>query len=126
MTILGRDLQAVSKDIKTLEKKMTNLLKAFEKAQKPKTAAKAKRNTRKMKAGVASAPKKTAFRKKTSQLTATEKILNIIGRSRKGVDVRTLKAKTGFEDKKVRNIIFRASKEGKIEKAGRGIYVGTK
>jgi hypothetical protein len=126
MTILRRDLQAVSKDIKTLEKKMTNLLKAFEKAQKPKTAAKAKRNTRKMKAGVASAPKKTAFRKKTSQLTATEKILNIIGRSRKGVDVRTLKAKTGFEDKKVRNIIFRASKEGKIEKAGRGIYVGTK
>jgi hypothetical protein len=40
------------------------------------------------------------------------------------VDVPTLKTKTGFEDKKVRNIIFRASKEGKIKKVGRGIYVG--
>ena len=57
-------------------------------------------------------------------MTATEQILKIIKRSRKGVDVPTLKTKTGFEDKKVRNIIFRASKEGKIKKVGRGIYLG--
>jgi hypothetical protein len=126
MTILRRDLQAVSKDIKTLEKKMANLLKAYEKTQQPKTGAKTKRKTQNTKARVASASKKTAFSKKSSQLTATEKILKIIGRSRKGMDVPTLKAKTGFEDKKVRNIIFRASKEGKIKKSGRGIYVGTK
>jgi hypothetical protein len=42
------------------------------------------------------------------------------------VDVPKLKAKTGFDDKKVRNIVFRASKEGKIKKVGRGTYVGAK
>jgi len=31
---------------------------------------------------------------------------------------------TGFDDKKVRNIVFRASKEGRIKKSGRGIYIG--
>jgi hypothetical protein len=126
MTILRRDLQAVSKDIKALEKKMANLLKAYGKTQKPKTGRKAKRRALKAKTRVSGASKRTAFAKKASQLTATEQILKIVGRSRKGVDVPTLKVKTGFEDKKVRNIIFRASKEGKIKKVGRGVYVGAK
>jgi hypothetical protein len=126
MAILKKDLQAVRKDIKALEKKMANLLKAYGKAQKPKSAGIAKRKTLKAKTRIAGAPKKTAFRKKSSQVTATEQILKIVARSRKGVDVPTLKAKTGFEDKKVRNIIFRASKEGKIKNVGRGIYVGAK
>jgi len=68
--------------------------------------------------------KKAVAKKKASQATATDKILRIIKRSKKGVDVPTLKKKTGFDDKKVRNIVFRASKEGKIKKSGRGIYVG--
>lgn len=126
MTISRSDLQAVRKDIKALERKMTNLLKAYGKTQKPKSAGKAKRRALKSKARVTQATKKTAFRKRPSQLTATEQILKIVGRSRKGVDVPALKNKTGFEDKKVRNIIFRASKEGKIKKIGRGIYVGAK
>jgi hypothetical protein len=126
MTILKRDLQAVRKDIKMLEKKMANLLNAYEKPQKSKAAGKSRRRALKAKSRGAGAQKKTAFRNKASQLTATEQILKIVGRSRKGVDVPTLKVKTGFEDKKVRNIIFRASKEGKIKKVGRGIYVGAK
>ena len=81
---------------------------------KKKATAKKKRSPR----------KKAAPKKKASKMTATEQILKIIKRSRKGVDVPNLKTKTGFEDKKVRNIIFRASKEGKIKKSGRGIYVG--
>ena len=123
MAILKRDLQAVKKDIKALEKKMEKLLKAYGKPQKPKVAKKVKRKTVKVKAKRA-AVKKAAPRKKAAKTTATEQILKIIRRSRKGVDVPTLKTKTGFEDKKVRNIIFRASKEGKIKKVGRGIYVG--
>ena len=123
MAILKRDLQAVKKDIKALERKMENLLKAYGKPQKPKVAKKGKRKTVKVKAKRA-AVKKAAPRKKAAKTTATEQILKIIRRSRKGVDVPTLKTKTGFEDKKVRNIIFRASKEGKIKKVGRGIYVG--
>ena len=126
MTISKRDLQAVRKDIKALEKKMTNLLNAYGKAQKPKIAKKTRRKARKAKTRFSSVPKKAAMRKKAPKITATEHILRIVQRSRKGVDVPTLKVKTGFEDKKVRNIIFRASKEGKIKKVGRGIYVGSK
>jgi hypothetical protein len=124
MAILKRDLQAVKKDIKALEKKVEKLLSAYGKSQNPKTASRAKPKTVKTKAKRAAAVKKAAPRKKAAKATATDQILKIIKRSRKGVDVPTLKTKTGFEDKKVRNIIFRASKEGKIKKVGRGIYVG--
>ena len=125
MAILKRDLQAVKRDIKALEKKMEKLLNAYGKPQKPKTAKKAKRKTARAKTKRAVAVKKAAPRKKSAKrVTSTEQILKIIRRSRKGVNVPALKAKTGFEDKKVRNIIFRASKEGKIKKVGRGIYVG--
>ena len=124
MAILKRDLQSVKKDIIALEKKMEKLLNAYGQSEKPKTVKKAKRKTVKAKAKRAAAVKKAAPRKKAAKDTATDQILKIIKRSRKGVDVPTLKTKTGFEDKKVRNIIFRASKEGKIKKVGRGIYTG--
>ncbi|NIV99136.1 hypothetical protein GWN26_08305 [Candidatus Saccharibacteria bacterium] len=126
MAILKRDLQAVKRDIKALEKKLEKLLKAYEKPQRPKAARKVKRKTVKAKTKPRAVAKKTTRRKRAPQMTATEQILKIVRRSRKGVNVPTLKAKTGFQDKKVRNIIFRASKEGKIKKVGRGIYVGAK
>jgi predicted transcriptional regulator of viral defense system len=40
------------------------------------------------------------------------------------VDVRTLKQKTGFDEKQIRNIIYKAHKQGVIERVGRGIYIG--
>jgi hypothetical protein len=112
---------------------LEKLLKAYEpmprvkKAAKKKTVKKAKpvKKAPAKKARAKKAPaKKAVARKKTAQVTATDKILRIVKRSKKGVDVPTLKKKTGFDDKKVRNIVFRASKEGKIKKSGRGIYVG--
>lgn len=119
MAILKKDLQALRRDFKALEKKMEKLLQAAEKSGKTKIGVKAK-------AVKAKAVKKVkvAAGRKTPQITATDQILKIIKRSKKGVDVPTLKKKTGFDDKKVRNIVFRASKEGRIKKSGRGIYVG--
>ena len=57
-----------------------------------------------------------------ARMTATEKVLSILRRSPKGLDVRGLKAKSGFEDKKIRNIIFRLSQQATIKRVGRGIY----
>ncbi len=128
MAILKKDLQAVKRDIKALEKKLEKLLKAYEPMPKVKKVTKkkaVKKAKTVKKASAKKAPAKKAIaRKKAPPATATDKILTIIKRSKKGVDVLTLKKKTGFDDKKVRNIIFRASKEGKIKKSGRGIYVG--
>ena len=140
MAILKKDLQAVKRDIKALEKKLEKLLNAYEPMPKAKKATKKKavKKTKVVKkAAVKKAPakkktaakkapakKKAVAKKKGGPVTATDKILKIIKRSKKGVDVPTLKKKTGFDDKKVRNIVFRASKEGKIKKSGRGVYVG--
>jgi len=126
MAILKRDLQAVKKDIVALQKKMEKLLKAYGKPQKPKAAKKTKRKAVKTRPKRAVKARKATRKKKAPAITATEQILKIVRRSRKGVDVPMLKTKTGFDDKKVRNIVFRASKEGKIKKVGRGIYVGAK
>ena len=126
MAILKRDLQAVKKDIVALQRKMEKLLNAYGKPQKPETAKKPKRKVVKAKTKRTVKARKTTLRKKAPTITATEQILKIVRRSRKGVDVPMLKAKTGFDDKKVRNIVFRASKEGKIKKVGRGTYVGAK
>jgi len=127
MTILMKDLLSLGKEIKAVEKKMEMLLRAVEKSGIAPKAAAAKAVTRKTVKAIAikKAPvKKAAEKKATPQATATDQILRIIKRFKKGVDVPTLKEKTGFDDKKVRNIVFRASKEGKIKKSGRGIYVG--
>ena len=127
MAILKKDLLSLQKELKAVEKKMAMLLKAVENSgQSPKAATKKVVKGKSVKAKTTKkAPiKKAAASKKTTQVTATDQILRIIKRFKKGVDVPTLKEKTGFDDKKVRNIVFRASKEGKIKKSGRGIYVG--
>ena len=124
MAILKRDIRDIQKDIKALERKMEKLLKALDKGKATKTKRRTQKvTTRTVKVKRAPA-KKVPARKKRLKLTATEQVLRVIKRSRKGVDVPTLKKRTGFEDKKVRNIIFRTSKECKIKKVGRGIYVG--
>ncbi len=57
-----------------------------------------------------------------TRMTATEKVISIIKRSPAGIDVAGLKTESGFEDKKIRNIVFRLSKEGMIHRIGRGVY----
>ena len=126
MTILKKDLLSLRKEFKAVEKNMEILLKAVEKSGKAPKAAATKAVTRKAVKAIATkkAPvKKAAAKKTTPQTTATDEILGIVKRFKKGVDVSTLKEMTGFDDKKVRNIVFRAGKEGKIKKFGRGIYV---
>ena len=115
---MTRDLQVISKELIKLVKKIEKLAAALEKAEKPKatsvkTKAKAKAVSKK-------APVKAA--KKTD----TDKLLEIINRSRKGVDTATLMKKTGFNQKKVRNMLNRTYKQGKITRVEKGIYVGVK
>ena len=61
-------------------------------------------------------------RKRVKKLSDTDKVLRVIRGHKKGVDIPKLKKKTGFADNKVRAIVYRASKEGKIKRLGRGVY----
>ncbi|RLC22101.1 MAG: hypothetical protein DRI57_00655 [Deltaproteobacteria bacterium] len=67
--------------------------------------------------------RKRVISRKTAGSTGSETVLGIIKKHKKGIDVSQLKAKTGFNDKKIRNIVHRASKQGKIKRIGRGLYV---
>jgi hypothetical protein len=61
-------------------------------------------------------PSKTA-------VTAVDMVFDAIKRSRRGLGFADIQAKTGFGDKKIRNIIFRLNKIGKIKRKRRGIYI---
>ena len=63
-----------------------------------------------------------AGRRKTA-VTAVDMVFETIKRSRKGLGFADIQAKTGFGEKKIRNIIFRLNKIGKIRRKRRGIYV---
>jgi predicted Rossmann fold nucleotide-binding protein DprA/Smf involved in DNA uptake len=121
---LKKDLQALNRDIKALEKKMEKLITAVEKSEKPKFAKKTTANSIKAKTTKRAPAKKAPARKKPAQPTATDQVLNIIKRSKKGVNAAILMTKTGFDLKKVRNILARAYKMGKIKRVEKGIYVG--
>ncbi len=122
MTI-AQDLKALNKNIQALGKTLDRLLKAVEKDEKLK-AKPTKRIPAKMAPARKAPAKKAPARKKTAQPTATDKILKIIKGSKKGVDAPTLIKKTGFDQKKVRNILFRTYKQGKIKRIDKGIYTG--
>jgi septal ring factor EnvC (AmiA/AmiB activator) len=135
MRNLKKDLQAVTKGLKALTRKTEALSKKVAKLEKAQAAAKRKPKAKVTKKAPARkkvaakkktvAKKKPPAKKKAAKLTATDQVLNIIKRSKKGVDAPTLMKKTGLGERTVRNILFKAGKQRKIKRAGRGVYVAT-
>ena len=117
MTIT-RDLTAISKELTKLVNQIEKMAADLKKAEKPK--AKSVKIKTKAKPVTKKAPAKGG------QKTDTDKVLAIINRSKKGVDTATLMKKTGFDQKKVRNMLNRTYKQGKITRVAKGIYVGVK
>ncbi len=120
MTQIKKDLKAVAKDLKGLTQKTDKMIKRLEKLDKAQAA-------KKPEAKAAKKPKakavEKAVAKKPAKMSASGTVLAIIKRSRKGVDAAALKKKTGFEGRKIRDIIFRLRKQGKIKTEPKGIYV---
>lgn len=68
-----------------------------------------------------SAKDKTSPRK--TAMTSSDMALEVIKRFKNGVGFSEIRDRTGFEEKKLRNIIFRLHKMGKIIRKSRGIYI---
>ena len=113
MKQLKKNLKAVAKDLKGLTQKTDRMIKRLEKLEKKAQAAK------KPKAKKAEKP----AAKEVKKATATDTVLAIVKRSRKGIDTATLEKKTGFKGRKIRDTIFRLRKQGKIKSEPKGIYV---
>jgi hypothetical protein len=127
MKKLKQDLIAVNKELKALVKKTESLMKAVDRIETAQAATPKKaspKKTIKAKAVAKVAIKITPTKKRSVKSTDTDKVLNIIKRSKKGVTPQTLMKKTGFDDKKIANMVFRATKMGKIKSVSKGVYVG--
>ena len=55
--------------------------------------------------------------------SATDVVLNVIKSADNGTGITEIRKKTGFEEKKLRNIIYRLNKTGKIKRKSRGLYI---
>ncbi len=57
--------------------------------------------------------------------TSSDMALEVIKRFKKGVGFHEIQIRTGFGEKKLRNIIYRLHKMGKIVRKRRGIYIAS-
>ena len=109
-------LKAVAEGLRTMAQGMEKIAEKIEEST-PKKQAKAKPVRKAKKAPAKKTAKKTA---KTG--TASDAVLAVINRSKKGVNSATLAKKTGFDNKKIANIVFKLRKQGKIKSVDRGVY----
>lgn len=141
LSFMGKTLYILSEETEMLADKVNilEIMKSDEKPeQKPKKMPKkavSKKTKSRKKAPVskktarqklkpgrkAPARKKIAARRKTEK-TATDTVLKIIKRYKKGVGISELKEKTRFEDRKIRNVLHHITEQGKIKRVGQGIY----
>ncbi|MDY6972171.1 MAG: hypothetical protein SV775_07560 [Thermodesulfobacteriota bacterium] len=115
MKALKRDLQSVIKSLKSLTQKTEKIAKLLDKLEKTKPVKPASK-------GMTKAAKKTAA-KRGANVTAIDTVMDVIKRSKKGVNTATLSDKTGFENRKIWSIIIRLKKQGKIKSEGKGVYI---
>ncbi len=122
---LLKDLRTVNKDLKTLSKKVDNMIVAAGKLEKPKVKA-AKAKPAKKTVAKAKPLKKVAAKKpgakKTKKLSAADTILSIIKRHRKGIEIDVLKQKAGLPNQIIYNTVSRLRKQVKIKSERKGFY----
>jgi DNA replicative helicase MCM subunit Mcm2 (Cdc46/Mcm family) len=116
MKNLKRELQSVLKGLNSLAQKAEKIAEKLDKletVQVPKTS--------KARTGVKAKTERVA--KRSAKATAIDTVFDIIKRSRKGADTTALKHKTGFDDKKIWNIINRLKQQKRIKSERKGVYV---
>lgn len=127
MKILKKDLESVSKDLKTLTKKTERIAGRLQKIEKAQAAKKAKKKVAKKRVTKRRVVKKKVAKKrvakKAKKVTAIDTVMGILKKSRKGVDTATLRKNTGFEARKLRDLIYRLNKQGRIKSERKGFYV---
>jgi len=111
MKHIRNDLRALSKSLDQLKRKIEQITKKVDKLDKVQaTRARVK-------------PVKKVSTGKKVKRTAIDSVMAVINRSRKGVTTAQIKAKTGFDDRKIWDTINRAKRQGMVKSAGKGIYI---
>ncbi len=116
MKNLQSQLKTVSKSLAALSKQVEKLSNQVEMPKKIKKAAAAKKP----------AAAKNAAAKKAAPAggkTVLDTVLDVIKRSKKGVTVAQLKAKTQLDARQLSNALYKLSKKGIVQAPSRGLYV---
>ena len=114
-------LRSIAQGVEKIAEKLEESAPNKQPKAKRKIAAKSARKT---KAKATTKPKKAGAKKAPAKKTATavDTVLAVINKSKKGVDSATLAKKTGFDKKKIANIVFKLRKLGKIKSVSKGLY----
>jgi len=117
MKNLKKDLQAVQKQLTAISKRIEKLIVFADKAGGPKPA--------KVKSTQKPAVKlrKKAAAKKASKMTAPEIVMGVLASNKQGLDIGTIKEKTGFIGQKLYSTLSKMKKQGKIKNPKKGFYV---
>ena len=120
LNIVSDGLKTLAKGVEAIAEKVDEVAKSQgvvkPKRKKPSTA------TKKVKA-VKKPVQKATKKKDAKPATDTDKVLAIIGRTKKGVSTATIMEKTGYNQKKIANIIYRLRKQKKIKSVDKGVYM---
>jgi hypothetical protein len=130
MTKLKKDLEAILKALNGLVQKVEKLQEQIAEENKPTKKAKAKAVKKKAvkkaparKVAAKKAVPKKAVPEKAKPATAADTVLAIFNRYKKGVGTAALMEKTGYNQKKISNLVFKLRKQGKIKSVDKGVYV---
>ena len=121
MKQLKRQLQSVVKSLKVLTQKTEKIAKklgSLEKVQPPKRRGVKAKVRRKI---VARRPAKRVAKRPT-KVTAIDTVLKSVQKRKRGITTAEIKKRTGFNEKKIWDIVNRAKRQGKVKSLGKGVY----
>ena len=108
---------------------MKELKKSLEKVASDlkKIAGQVERLAGKLEAQSKAAPAKTVVnkvsKKTATQPTAADTVYKVIARLKKGASMAAIKQKTGYDNRKIQNSVYKLKKQGKIKSEIKGVYV---
>jgi uncharacterized membrane protein YhiD involved in acid resistance len=115
-------LNIVSDGLKTLAKGVEAIAEKVDEASKSQSVVKPKKKKPSTSAKKVKTAKKPAKKMSVTSATDTDKVIAIIGRSKKGASTATIMQKTGYNQKKIANIVYRLRKQKKIKSVDKGVY----
>jgi hypothetical protein len=118
---MAKGIDAVAAKVGEMSKQPAKVKKA---AKGPSRKAKPKAKATKKAPAKKAAPKITSetTSKDETVKTAVNAVFDIIKESEQGIDTAALTEKTGFDRKKIANIVFKLRKQGKITSVSKGAY----
>ena len=119
MKSMAQGIEVLAEKLDTIAKSRVDVTPKRKANAKPARKAPAKSSKKK----AAQKASKTAVSKKEKPPTAVDTVLAIVSRSKKGVNTAILMEKTGYDQKKIANLLYKLKKQGKIKSVNKGVYL---